>query len=124
MFGQLAHYERTETIIKKNAISSPAGKIQDKNAEKDMVTKEVTDTGTYYFLFDVTNFTNKKEITGTSIQIGAISSSKKIFQMYSQPMMCRFSDSFSLDENRGYLFTPNFNSDMSFQTMKLKYKVE
>lgn len=101
---QLPHHVKPETTVKNNNIYSlTGGRTDDKNEKLDKISKEVMTTG---------------------IKVEVNFSSKKIFQMYCQPMMSRFSDSISLDENGGYPFTPNFNVDMRYQTMQFKYKVK
>lgn len=112
----------------KGMMKTKMGKImsmmKDKKIEMDKATKEALIAGTHYFIFDVTNIKNGKEILDTSAKVEIVSRSKKISSVHLQPMMNHFGGGISLDEKGEYLFTINLNVGAGYKTTQLKYKVK
>lgn len=87
-------------------------------------TKRAIMTGTHYFIFDVTNIKNKKEIADTTAKVQIVSPSKKISSVTLQPMMNHFGGGIWLTEKGYYLFTINLDIGSSYKTIQFKYRVK
>jgi hypothetical protein len=110
--------------IMKTKMGKMMGKMKEKNMVMDKATKEAMMAGTHYFIFDVTNITNGKEIADTSAKVEIVSPSKKISSVNLQPMMNHFGGGVSLDEKGEYLFTINLNVGAGYKTTQFKHKVK
>jgi len=99
-------------------------KTKDKNVKMDHETKKAMVEGTHYFIFDVTNITNKKEIADTSAKVEIVSPSKKIKSVSLKPMMNHFGGGISLEEKGDYLFTVNLNIGTGYKTTQFTYNLK
>lgn len=99
------------------------GKMKNDSLKMDKTTKKAIMAGTHYFIFDVTNIINRKEIADTSAKVEIVSPSKKIVSVNLQPMMNHFGGGVTLTEKGDYLFTINLNVGMSYKTTQFKYAV-
>ncbi len=99
------------------------GKMKTDSKKMDKTTKEAIMTGTHYFIFDVTDIRNNKEIADTSAKVEIVSPSKKIVSVQLQPMMNHFGGGVTLTEKGDYLFTINLNVGSSYKTTQFKYAV-
>ncbi len=86
-------------------------------------TKKAVMTGTHYFIFDVTNIKNKKEVADSTAKVQIVSPSKKISSVTLQPMMNHFGGGIWLTEKGYYLFTINLDIGSSYKTTQFKYRV-
>lgn len=112
----------------KEMIKTGPGKSTDKmkvtNVKMDTETKKAMVTGTHYFIFDVTNITNRKEVADTSAKVEIVSPSKIISSVNLQPMMNYFGGGILLEEKGEYLFTINLNIGMGYKTTQFKYDLK
>jgi hypothetical protein len=111
----------------KELMSSKKGKLIsniNNNIESDKVTKKDLITGTHYFIYDVMNVINGKEIANTSAKVEIVSPSRKVSSVHLQPMMNHFGGGITLAEKGEYLFTINLNIGWSYATSQFKYKVK
>lgn len=100
------------------------GEMKNDSLKMDKTTKEAIMTGTHYFIFDVTDIRNNKEIADTSAKVEIVSPSKKIVSVNLQPMMNHFGGGVTLTEKGDYLFTINLNVGMGYKTTQFKYKLK
>jgi len=100
------------------------GEKKDTNMKMDKETKKAMVSGTHYFIFDVTNITNRKEVADTSAKVEIVSPSKKISSVNLQPMMNHFGGGVLLDEKGEYLFTINLNIGTGYKTTQFTYKIK
>lgn len=116
--------QKLNTEMKSTTVGEVMGKMKDKNTVKDTEIKKAISTGTHYFIFDVTNILNKKEVADTSAKVEVVSPTKKISSVNLKPMMNHFGAGVTLDEKGEYLFTINLNVGMGYKTTQFKYKVK
>lgn len=116
--------QRLNTEMKSTTVGEVMGKMKDKNTVKDTEIKKAISAGTHYFIFDVTNILNKKEVADTSAKVEVVSPSKKISSVNLKPMMNHFGAGVTLDEKGEYLFTINLNVGAGYKTTQFKYKVK
>ena len=109
--------------VMKTTAGKAMGKMKNDNMKMDKATKEAIMTGTHYFVFDVTDIRNNKEIADTSAKVEIVSPSKKIVSVRLQPMMNHFGGGVTLTEKGDYLFTINLNVGSSYKTTQFKYAV-
>ena len=107
----------------KTTAGKAMGKMKTDNMKMDKTTKEAIMAGTHYFIFDVTDIRNNKEIADTSAKVEIVSPSKKIVSVRLQPMMNHFGGGVTLTEKGDYLFTINLNVGSSYKTTQFKYAV-
>jgi hypothetical protein len=108
-------------------ISSKKGKLisnMNNNIVRDKANKKSIMTGTHYFIFDVMNIINGKEIANTGAKVEIVSPSRKVSSVQLQPMMNHFGGSVILDEKGEYLFTINLNIGWSYATSQFKFKIK
>ncbi len=110
--------------MKKTSAGKTMVKTKDKNVKMDEETKKAMVEGTHYFIFDVTNITNKKEVADTSAKVEIVSPSKKITSVGLKPMMNHFGAGISLNEKGEYLFTINLNIGTGYKTTQFTYKLK
>ncbi len=116
--------QKLNAEMKSTTVGKAMGKMKDKNTVKDTEIKNAISTGTHYFIFDVTNILNQKEVADTSAKVEVVSPSKKISSVNLKPMMNHFGGGVSLDEKGEYLFTVNLNIGSSYKTTQFKHKVK
>lgn len=116
--------QKLNTEMKSTTVGEVMGKMKDKNTVKDTEIKKAISAGTHYFIFDVTNILNKKEVADTSAKVEVVFPSKKISSVNLKPMMNHFGAGVTLDEKGEYLFTTNLNVGAGYKTTQFKYKVK
>jgi hypothetical protein len=100
------------------------GEKKDTSMKMDKETKNEMVNGTHYFIFDVTNITNRKEVADTSAKVEIVSPSKKNSSVNLQPMMNHFGGGVLLDEKGEYLFTINLDIGTGYKTTQFMYKIK
>ncbi len=110
--------------LMKTKIGNQMDKMKGSNMKIDKETKEAMLNGTHYFIFDVTNITNKKEFADTSAKVEIVSPSKIVSSVRLQPMMDHFGGGVSLNEKGEYLFTINLNVGLGYKTTQFKYELK
>lgn len=99
-------------------------KMKDKNVKMDADTKKAMLEGTHYFIFDVTNINNRKEVADPSAKVEIVAPSKKNSSVNLQPMMNYFGGGILLEEKGEYLFTINLDVGMGYRTTQFKYELK
>ena len=116
--------QRENKEVMKTNTGKTMGKMKEKNSVANKSTKDAIKAGTHYFIFDVTNITNGKEVADTSAKVEIVSPSKKIVSVNLKPMMNHFGSGVTLDEVGEYLFTINLNVGAGYKTTQFKYAVK
>jgi hypothetical protein len=115
--------QRYKGMMKSNT-GKTMRKMKEDKLPMDKGTKESMESGTHYFIFDVTNILNKREFADTSAKVEIVSPSKKIASVNLRPMMNHFGAGISLVEKGEYLFTINLNIGSGYKTTQFKYKIK
>jgi hypothetical protein len=110
--------------LKKTKTGKTMGKMKEKNSVANTSTKVAIISGNYYFIFDVTDIKNGKEVADTSAKVEIVSPTKKIVSVNLKPMMNHFGSGVLLDESGEYLFTINLNVGSGYKTTQFKYAVK